>query len=117
MNAKSITSHLPRVAFAAVVLATATAFADTAPHAAPSPPRVAVLAGSDVSQTAVLTAGEQASSFAAVRHVGGLQEARAEASTLAAQGYDRVLTVGAQARAAGAEAATSAPSTRFVAAR
>jgi hypothetical protein len=118
MNASTLLHNLPRVAFAVVALGTATAYADAGPSTPAAPARVAVLAGADASPLAFDRAAERATTRAAVRHVGGLPEARAEAAALAAEGYDTVITVGAQARAAGAETAAGSPSqARFTAVR
>jgi hypothetical protein len=64
-------------------------------------PKVAVLAGSDTSTSQI---GAIAPLHAAVVRAGGTFEAQAQAARLAAQGYDTVIAIGAQARAAIAQA-------------
>jgi DNA-binding NarL/FixJ family response regulator len=73
----------------------------TAPDHTPKPAKVAVLAGSD---TDASTIGAIAPMHAAIVHTGGALETQAQAAQLAAEGYDTVIAVGAQARAAVAQA-------------
>jgi hypothetical protein len=73
-------------------------------RAGPPAPRVAVVAGADASATAIADAVQHA---ATVRRVGGLPEAQAQAAALAAEGYDVVVGLGAQARAAVNQAAAA----------
>jgi hypothetical protein len=86
--------------------------AATAAHA----PKVAVLAGSDASASQV---GAIAPLHATVVTTGGSFETQAQAARLAAEGYDTVIAVGAQARAAAgqAQAGEVGTGTRWVAAR
>jgi len=74
---------------------------DPGAHGAAAP-RVAVLAGSDASGAEIAAATGRPG--ADVRRAGGAFEAQAEAARLAAEGYDTVIGVGAQARAAVAQA-------------
>jgi hypothetical protein len=69
--------------------------------AAPATPRVAILAGPDARAADLARATDGA---ADVRHVGGALEAQAVAAALAGEGYSTVIGVGAQARAAVAQA-------------
>ena len=94
-----------------------TAVSRERPATAPTPARVAVLAGADASPTAVADAAGGATPRE-VRRVGGLLEAQAQAAALAAEGYDLVIGVGPQARSAigQAEAAEVGAGTRWSAA-
>jgi hypothetical protein len=96
---------LARSALLTLVLAgSATAVAasqSTAPGSA-SAPRVAVLAGSDASTADIAAATHGAP--VELRRAGGSFAAQAEATRLAAEGYDTVIGVGAQARAAVSQA-------------
>lgn len=96
---------LARSAVAALLLAggATAAVAATQDQAASTTqaPKVAVLAGSD---TATSQIGAIAPLHATVVRAGGTFEAQAQAARLAAQGYDTVIAVGAQARAATAQA-------------
>jgi hypothetical protein len=98
-------SLLARSAVAALLLAGgATAAVAATQDAAPGTthaPKVAVLAGSDASASQV---GAIAPMHAAVVTTGGGLETQAQAAKLAAEGYDTVIAVGAQARAAIAQA-------------
>jgi hypothetical protein len=69
---------------------------------APTPPRTAVLAGADAPSTAIATA---AGPTATIRRTSGPLDAQAQATRLAAEGYDTIVAVGAEARAAVAQAA------------
>jgi hypothetical protein len=71
----------------------------------PTPPRTAVLAGTDAPPAAVIAASHRATGATAIRHADGTLDAQAQATRLAAEGYDTVIGVGAQARAAVAQAA------------
>ncbi|HEY6762439.1 MAG TPA: hypothetical protein VI318_23260 [Baekduia sp.] len=100
---------LARSALATLVLAggasaaaTAAQQGTTAPQA--PAPRVAVLAGSDASAAQIAAATPTAGDVT-VRGAGGTFEAQAQATRLAAEGYDTVIGVGAQARAAVSQAA------------
>ena len=97
-------SLLARSALVAIVLAgcAGTAASQSLPGAAAPPHRVAVLAGPDASPAALARA--TAGGAGAVRRVGGALEAQATAAALPAEGYDAVIAVGAQARAAIAQA-------------
>jgi hypothetical protein len=68
---------------------------------AAAPPRIAVLAGPDARAAELASATDGA---ADVRRVGGALEAQATATALAGEGYSTVIAVGAQARAAVAQA-------------
>jgi hypothetical protein len=65
-------------------------------------PRVAVLAGSDASSADIAAATHGRA--VELRRAGGSFAAQAEATRLAAEGYDTVIGVGAQARAAVSQA-------------
>jgi hypothetical protein len=96
---------LARSAVAAMLLAggATAAVAATQDQAATiaQTPKVAVLAGSD---TAASEIGAIAPLHATVVTTGGGLEAQAQATRLAAEGYDTVIAVGPQARAAIAQA-------------
>lgn len=66
-------------------------------------PRVAVLAGTDASSADIATA-TRGRTTVELRRTGGAFEAQAEATRLAAEGYDTVIGIGAQARAAVSQA-------------
>jgi hypothetical protein len=96
---------LARSAVAALLLAggatAAVAATQDQPTGAQPAPKVAVLAGSDASASLV---GRIAPMHATVVTTGGGLETQAQATRLAAEGYDTVIAVGAQARAAIAQA-------------
>jgi hypothetical protein len=99
-------SLLARSAVVALVLAgcAGTAFSDDHTESQ-SPARVAILAGADASGTDVADAQTHAGDGAQVRRATSTFEAQAQATRLAAEGYDTVIGVGAQARAAVSQAA------------
>jgi hypothetical protein len=98
-------SILARSALLAVVLAgCAGAAASQEPVSASAPQRTAVLAGADAPPSAVAAASRHAAGTVTVRHADGTFDAQAQATRLAAEGYDIVVGVGAQARAAVAQA-------------
>ena len=91
---------------ALVVAATATASVAAQQDGGDGPaaaPRVAVLAGTDAGAADIAAATHGAG--VELRRAGGTFEAQAEATRLAAEGYDTVIGVGAQARAAVSQAA------------
>lgn len=92
---------LARSALLAIVLAASAGTAMSQDNADPraTPPRVAVLAGADAS-AADVAAVAGARSGADVRRATGTFEAQAQATRLAAEGYDVVIGVGASARTA-----------------
>ena len=98
-------SLLARSAVAALLLAggatAAVAATQDAATTATAAPKVAVLAGSDASASQV---GAIVPMHATVVTTGGSLETQAQAAKLAAEGYDTVIAVGAQARAAIAQA-------------
>jgi hypothetical protein len=98
-------SLLARSAVAALLLAggatAAVAATQDAAATAPGAPKVAVLAGSDASASQV---GAVAPLHSTVVTTGGGLETQAQAARLAAEGYDTVIAIGAQARAAVAQA-------------
>ncbi len=101
-------STLARSALVAVVLAaSAGAVAASSPERieASPPPRTAVLAGTDAPSATVTAASQRATGTVTIRHAAGALDAQAQATRLAAEGYDTVIGVGAQARAAVAQAA------------
>ena len=81
----------------------ATASSDEPTRAGPPADRVAVIAGADV--TADTLSGVQG--VTTIRRVGGAEEAQAQAAALAAEGYDVVVGLGGQARAAVGQAASA----------
>src|SRR4051794_16149479 len=93
---------LARSAVLALVLAASAGTAMSQDNADPraATPRVAVLAGADVSAGALAAAATSAGDGADVRRATSAFEAQAQATRLAAEGYDTVIGVGAQARAA-----------------
>jgi hypothetical protein len=98
---------LARSALLTLVLAgcAGTAMSDTHP-AAPAPARTAILAGADASPTALAAATRRGvAGTVRIHHVAGTLDAQAAATRLAAEGYDTVIGVGAQARAAVGQAA------------
>jgi basic membrane lipoprotein Med (substrate-binding protein (PBP1-ABC) superfamily) len=100
-------SLLARSALLALVLAGCAGTAVS--HDAPAPaaaPRVAILAGADASAADVAAAAARAGDGAVVRRAGGTLDAQAQAARLAAEGYDTVVGVGPQARAAVGQAAS-----------
>jgi hypothetical protein len=97
---------LARSALLALVLAgCAGAAASQQPLDRPAPQRTAVLAGADAPPSAVAAATRRAAGPVVVRHADGTFDAQAQATRLAAEGYDTIVGVGAQARAAVAQAA------------
>jgi hypothetical protein len=99
---------LARSALVALVLAGCAGTAVSQDRvAAPAPARTAILAGSDASATAVSTAAAQAGATAVIRRASGPLDAQAEATRLAAEGYDTIVGVGADARAAITQAASA----------
>lgn len=94
---------LARSALVVLVLAgCAGAAASQAPTGAQAPSRTAVLAGADAPSAAVSAAARGA---VVVRHADGSLDAQAQATRLAAEGFDTIIGVGAQARAAVTQAA------------
>jgi hypothetical protein len=105
--------HLPRStglaargALVALVLAGCAGTAASQDRATePTPARTAVLAGADASRSAIGAASGRGG--ATVRRASGTLDAQAQATRLAAEGYDTIIAVGADARAAVAQAAGS----------
>jgi hypothetical protein len=97
---------LARSALLVVVLAGCAATAASQEHGGVAAPRrTAVLAGSDAPAAAVTSASQRAAGTVIVRRADGTFDAQAQAARLAAEGYGTVIGVGAQARAAVAQAA------------
>jgi hypothetical protein len=97
---------LARSALLAVALAGCAGAAASQEHVeAAAPQRTAVLAGSDAPAAAVTVASQRAAGAVTVRRADGAFDAQAQAARLAAEGYDTVIGVGAQARAAVTQAA------------
>ncbi len=95
-----------RSALVALVLAGgAGAAASQEPNGTSAPQRTAVLAGADAPASAVATASRRATGSVTLRRADGTFDAQAQAARLAAEGYDTVIGVGPQARAAVAQAA------------
>ncbi|MCW2985965.1 MAG: hypothetical protein JWR63_3535, partial [Conexibacter sp.] len=74
---------------------------------APQPTRTAILAGADAPAGAVATATSQSATPIDVRRASGPLDTQAQATRLAAEGYDTVIGIGAQARAAVSQAASA----------
>jgi hypothetical protein len=99
-------SMLARSALLALVLAGgAGAVASSQERDASTSQRTAVLAGADAPPAAVAAASHRATGTATIRRADGALDAQAQATRLAAEGYDTVIGVGAQARAAVTQAA------------
>lgn len=99
------TGLLARGALAALILAGCAGTAASQDRAtASSPSRTAVLAGADAPAAAI---GAAAGRDAVVRRASGTLDAQAQATRLAAEGYSTIVAVGAEARAAVAQAASS----------
>jgi hypothetical protein len=99
------TGLLARGALVAVVLAGCAGTAVSRDRTTdPIPRRTAVLAGADAPATAVSAATGRAG--VTVRRASGPLDAQAQATRLAAEGYDTIVAVGAEARAAVAQAAS-----------
>jgi hypothetical protein len=97
---------LARSALVAVLLAgCAGAAASQEPVNTSAPQHTAVLAGADAPAAAVAAASRHADGTVTVRRADGTFDAQAQATRLAAEGYDTVVGVGAQARAAVTQAA------------
>jgi hypothetical protein len=101
-------STLARSALLAVVLA---AFAGTAvsqdqrPDAGPA--RTAIVAGEDAAAADVRGATARADGPVEVRRTSGPLDAQAQATRLSAEGYDVIVGIGADARAAVSQAASA----------
>jgi hypothetical protein len=92
---------LARSALVAVVLAGfvgGTAMSDSGSSSA-GPVRTAILAGTDASPSA-LAAATSAHEVSTVRRTSGSLDTQATATRLAAEGYDTIIGIGAEARAA-----------------
>lgn len=98
---------LARSALVALVLAGCAGTAVSQDRVAAPAARTAILAGSDAPAAAVTTAAAQAGPSAEIRHASGPLDAQAQATRLAAEGYDTIVGVGADARAAVAQAASA----------
>jgi hypothetical protein len=99
---------LARSALVALVLAGCAGTAVSQDRVAdPTPARTAILAGSDAAAGAVSTAAARAGASVEIRRASGPLAAQAEATRLAAEGYDTIVGVGADARAAVAQAASA----------
>jgi hypothetical protein len=97
---------LARSALVALVLTGCAGAAASQQHVDVSgPQRTAVLAGADAPSSAVTAAAQRAEGTVIVRRADGTFDAQAQATRLAAEGYDTVVGVGAQARAAVTQAA------------
>jgi hypothetical protein len=97
---------LARSALLAVVLAGSAGVAASQDRVdASGPQRTAILAGGDATPAAITAASHGTTRPVTVRRAAGTLDAQAQATRLAAEGYDTVIGVGAQARAAVAQAA------------
>jgi hypothetical protein len=96
---------LARSALAALLLAgcAGTAASQESTRTA-SASRIAILASPDAPATAVARARDTAGATVTLRRVGGALDAQATALALAGEGFDTVIGVGADARAAIAQA-------------
>lgn len=72
---------------------------------ASAPRRTAILAGPDAPAATVTAAARHAAGTVTVRRADGTFDAQAQATRLAAEGYETVIGVGAQGRAAVTQAA------------
>jgi hypothetical protein len=99
---------LARSALVALVLAACAGTAVSQDRVAdPAPARTAILAGSDASAAAIGAASAHAGTATVIRHASGPLDAQAQATRLAAEGYDTIVGVGADARAAVSQAASA----------
>jgi hypothetical protein len=99
------TGLLARSALAALVLAGCATSAASQQETTTAPPtRTVVLAGADASPAAIASAS---SPGATVRRARGTLDAQAQATRLAAEGYTTIHAVGAEARAAVAQASSA----------
>jgi hypothetical protein len=99
-------STLARSALLAVVLAgCAGAAASQERVGVSTTQRTAILAGGDATPPAITAASRVTSGTVTVRRADGTFDAQAQATRLAAEGYNTVVGVGAQARAAVTQAA------------
>ena len=97
---------LARSALLAVVLAgCAGAAASSSQERVDASQRTAVLAGGDAAPSAITAVSHRATGPVTVRHADGTLDAQAQATRLAAEGYDTVIGVGPEARAAVVQAA------------
>ena len=69
----------------------------------PGTPRTAILASTDASSSALASAAS-AHHASTIRHTSGSLDTQAAATRLAAEGYDTIIGIGAEARAAVAQA-------------
>lgn len=96
---------LARSALLALVLAGCAGTAvsqDRAPDVGPT--RTAILAGTDAPASAVTAAADATAGPTIIRRATGPFDTQAQATRLAAEGYDTIVAVGAAARAAVAQA-------------
>ena len=95
---------LARSALVALVLAGCAGTAASQDRATPpAPDRTAILAGADASPSAIAAASGAPGTI--VHHTSGPLDTQAQATRLAAEGYDTIVAVGPSARAAVAQAA------------
>lgn len=96
---------LARSALAALVLAGCATSAASQPGTATTPPaRTAILAGADASETAIAAAATPGTT---IRRARGTLDAQAQATRLSAEGFTTIHAVGAEARAAVAQASSA----------
>ncbi|HWI71380.1 MAG TPA: hypothetical protein VNT55_05465 [Baekduia sp.] len=99
---------LARSALLALVLAGCAGTAASQDRASdPGPARTAILAGSDAPAAALTAAATDAGAAAEIRHASGPFDTQAQATRLAAEGYDTIIAVGASARAAVSQASAA----------
>lgn len=95
-----------RGALVALVLAGCAGTAASQDRAtAPTSSRTAVLAGADAAPAAIDAAAERPGAAVTIRRASGSLDAQAQATRLAAEGYDTIVAVGPEARAAVTQAA------------
>jgi hypothetical protein len=96
---------LARSALLALVLAGCAGTAISQDRASdPGPTRTAILAGTDASASAITVAADATAGPTIIRRAAGPFDTQAQATRLAAEGYDTIVAVGASARAAVAQA-------------
>jgi hypothetical protein len=100
--------RLARSALLALVLAGCAGTAASQDRATdPGPHRTAILAGTDAPAAAVTQAATRAGATAEIRRASGPFDTQAQATRLAAEGYDTIIAVGASARAAVSQASAA----------
>ena len=100
--------RLARSALLVLVLAGCAGTAASQDRASdPGPARTAILADADASAPAIAAATARTGAATEIRHASGPFDAQAQATRLAAEGYDTIVAVGPSARAAVAQASAA----------